>query len=109
MVTEALKMTGAEVLHLKKVRAGELGGLARGRRLTPEQLSAIGKLGGRPRKPVYHEIKRQKRLNKKTQRRQQPKKELMACSTRALWQHWRKLRKEAETRGETKTPVGEAR
>jgi len=99
MVTEALKMTGVEVLHLKKVRAGELGGLARGRNLTPEQLSAIGKLGGRPRKLTYKEIMLQEQKKTNKRRNGQQNTEQKACTDLTkLRQHWKQIRKEAKLR-----------
>ena len=92
-------LTKPETLHQRKVRAGSLGGSARARNLSPEELSAIGRKGGRPRALNYSDLILRER-EKENKRRNQQNSEHMACNSQpaALKKIWQQKRKEVISR-----------
>ena len=84
-----------ETLHEKKIRAGQLGGIARTKNNSPGQLSDIGARGGRPRALNYSEKILQEQ-EKKNKRRNQQNSEHMECKNQsaALKKNWLEKRKE---------------
>jgi len=102
MVTENITseiISREQSLHLKKVRAGELGGMARAKNNAAARLSAIGKMGGRPRKLTYKEIMLQEQKKTNKRRNGQQNTEQKACTDLTkLRRHWKQIRKEAKLR-----------